>query len=260
MPTEGGEGVECFFIPAPFRFCLHCGVAYGFRQGTDFAKLSTLGSEGRSTATSILSLSTIRALRQETTLPPHARKLLSFTDNRQDASLQAGHFNDFVEIGLLRSALFQAARSAGPNGIGHEELTQRVFDALHLDFKLYASDPEVRFQADWIPNGPFGMCLGYRLYRDLQRGWRITSPNLEQCGLLEIRYASLDEICQAADLWENCLPALANATCETRYAVAKVLLDYMRRELAIKVDYLDRLVLERIRQQSSQRLIAAVGD
>ena len=29
----------------------------------------------------------------------------------------------------------------------------------------------------------------------------------------------------------------------------------MRRELAIKVDYLDRLVLERIRQQSSQRLV-----
>jgi hypothetical protein len=30
---------------------------------------------------------------------------LSFTDNRQDASLQAGHFNDFVEIGQLRSGL-----------------------------------------------------------------------------------------------------------------------------------------------------------
>jgi ATP-dependent helicase YprA (DUF1998 family) len=253
--TEGDEGVECFYIPAPFRFCPHCGVSYGLRQRTDFAKLSTLGSEGRSTATSILSLSTIRALRQETTLPPHARKLLSFTDNRQDASLQAGHFNDFVEIGLLRSSLFQAARSVGPNGIGHEELTQRVFDALHLDFKLYASDPEVRFQARLDTELSLRNVLGYRLYRDLQRGWRITSPNLEQCGLLEIRYASLDDICRAADLWENCLPAIANATNETRCAVAKVLLDYMRRELAIKVDYLDRLFLERIRQQSSQRLM-----
>ncbi len=37
--------------------------------------------------------------------------------------------------------------------------------------------------------------LGYRLYRDLRRGWRITSPNLEQCGLLEIGYQSLDEVC-----------------------------------------------------------------
>jgi ATP-dependent helicase YprA (DUF1998 family)/very-short-patch-repair endonuclease len=253
--TAGGEGLECYYIPAPFRFCLQCGISYGFRQTGDFAKLTTLGSEGRSTATSVLSVSVIRALRQDADLRPAAKKLLSFTDNRQDASLQAGHFNDFVEIGLLRSALLQAARSAGPNGIGHEELTQRVFDALHLDFKLYASDPEVRFQARLDTDLSLRNVLGYRLYRDLQRGWRITSPNLEQCGLLEIHYASLDEICRAADLWENCLPALANPTCETRYAVSKVLLDYMRRELAIKVDYLDRLVLERISQQSSQRLI-----
>ena len=35
-------------------------------------------------------------------------KLLSFTDNRQDASLQAGHFNDFVQVSLLRCALHAA--------------------------------------------------------------------------------------------------------------------------------------------------------
>ncbi len=38
------------------------------------------------------------------------RKLLTFTDNRQDASLQAGHFNDFVQVGLLRTALLQRRR------------------------------------------------------------------------------------------------------------------------------------------------------
>jgi ATP-dependent helicase YprA (DUF1998 family)/very-short-patch-repair endonuclease len=254
---ESGDGLDCLFLPAPFRFCLHCGIAYGFRQGTDFAKLTTLGSEGRSTATSILSLSTIRALRQETTLPQRARKLLSFTDNRQDASLQAGHFNDFVEVGLLRSALFLAAQSAGPNGLGHDELTQRVFDALHLDFAHFASDPQVRFQARLDTEQSLRNVLGYRLYLDLRRGWRITSPNLEQCGLLEIVYTSLEDICGAEDLWENCLPALATAPLEVRVEVAKVLLDHMRRELAIKVDYLDRLMLERIRLQSNQRLISS---
>src|SRR5437899_3547735 len=35
-------------------------------------------------------------------------KLLSFTDNRQDASLQAGHFNDFIHVSLLRAALHAA--------------------------------------------------------------------------------------------------------------------------------------------------------
>ena len=33
------------------------------------------------------------------------QKLMSFTDNRQDASLQAGHFNDFIQVVHLRSAI-----------------------------------------------------------------------------------------------------------------------------------------------------------
>ena len=52
-------------------------------------------------------------LQGDTKLPPKARKLLSFTDNRQDASLQAGHFNDFAQVALLRSALFKAAEARG---------------------------------------------------------------------------------------------------------------------------------------------------
>src|SRR5207247_5620358 len=77
------------FVPAPFRFCLRCGTAYaGARSGSDFSRLATLGSEGRSTATTILSLSTVRHLRKDEALKPEARKLLSFTDNRQDASLR----------------------------------------------------------------------------------------------------------------------------------------------------------------------------
>jgi hypothetical protein len=97
--------------------------------------------------------------------------------------------------------------------------------------------------------------LEYRLYRDLQRGWRITAPNLEQCGLLEIRYLSLDEVCQAEDVWQNSHPALVTASSRTRMQVARVLLDYMWRELAIKVDVLSSLYQERIQRQSSQYLI-----
>jgi hypothetical protein len=44
----------------------------------------------------------VRQLRRDDALEPEARKLLTFSD-KQDASLQAGHFNDFVEVGLLRS-------------------------------------------------------------------------------------------------------------------------------------------------------------
>lgn len=252
--VKGSEGLDGYFLTAPFRFCLHCGVAYNARQTSDFGKLTALGSEGRSTATSILSLSAIRGLKASD-LDPQAHKLLSFTDNRQDASLQAGHFNDFVEVGLLRGALFAAVRTAGGPGLRHEELTQRVFDALKLPVEMYASNPAAKFQALAETQRALRNVLGYRLYRDLKRGWRITSPNLEQCGLLELRYLSLEEVCEDADVWRSCHPALQLASPATRQRVARALLDYMRRELALKVDYLNAQYQENLLQQSSQRLI-----
>ena len=253
--VEAADGVDCHVLRAPFRFCLACGVAYGASARSDFGKLATLGTEGRSTATTVLSLSAIRFLRA-CGLEQHAQKLLSFTDNRQDASLQAGHFNDFVEVGLLRAALYRAVLAAGANGIEHDQLVQRVFDAVALPLDLYAADPDVKFQALEQTKRALRSVLGYRLYRDLQRGWRITQPNLEQCGLLEIRYLSLDEVCADEATWNGCHPALRTATPEARAKVAKVLLDFMRRERAIKVDYLDEQFQEQIQQQSSTRLIS----
>ena len=189
-------------------------------------------------------------------LTERARKLLSFTDNRQDASLQAGHFNDFIEIGLLRSALYKAVEKAGAQGISHEQATHKVFDARNLPLHQYAVDPAVRFAALDQTQKALREVLGYRLYRDLKRGWRVTAPNLEQCGLLEIQYLALDEVCSAEDIWENSHPALSGADPGTRLKIAKVLLDFMRRELAIKVDYLDRRYQETIEQMSSQKLIS----
>jgi len=254
----GGEGLPAWYITAPFRFCLRCGVSYGFRQRSDFHKLSTLGSGGRSTATTILSLSAIIHLRQMP-LADEARKLLSFTDNRQDASLQAGHFNDFVEVGRLRAALYRAAVQAGAQGLHHDELAMKVFHALGLKFEEYASDPGARFQARDETDRVLRSVLGYRLYRDMLRGWRITAPNLEQVGLLVIDYPHLREVCEAEDLWRDCSPALARLSAEKRMEVCRVLLDLMRRGLAIKVEYLDPAFQERLLLQSSQRLIPPWG-
>ena len=253
--VEISEGLNFNYIAAPFRFCLHCGVAYGMRQRDDFAKLSSLGSEGRSTATTITSLSAIRNLRRSS-LPERAQKLLSFTDNRQDASLQAGHFNDFIETTLLRSALYHAVNNTGSSGVSYDELTGKVFDALKLPRHLYAKNPEEKFQNIKDTDRALREVIGYRLYRDLERGWRITMPNLEQCGLLQIEYQSLDEVCAEEEMWNNCHEALTTASPETRRRVAKVLLDYMRRELTINVTYLDSREQERIKQQSNQRLVA----
>lgn len=251
----GSEEAPFHFIPAPFRFCLRCGVSYAGRERKDFGKLNTLGVGGRASATTILVAAAIRSLRNESTLEERARKLLSFTDNRQDASLQAGHFNDFIEVGVLRSALYRAAETARLGGLRHDELTQQVFKALSLPLEMYARDPSVRFAAREETDRALRDVLGHRVYRDLERGWRVTAPNLEQCGLLEIDYASLDELCQADDVWQGLHSALGGARPDERQFVAKVLLDYLRRELAIKVDYLAPAFQEQLRLRSNQHLI-----
>jgi hypothetical protein len=98
------DAIDAWFVSTPFAFCLRCLVSYEQVRGNDFSKLATLDQEGRSSAVTVLSASIVRSLRAfgSYDIAPEAKKLLTFVDNRQDASLQAGHFNDFVQVTSLR--------------------------------------------------------------------------------------------------------------------------------------------------------------
>jgi very-short-patch-repair endonuclease len=253
-----GAGTPAALIRDNFLFCLEssCGVAYARSQRSERGKLGTLGVDNRSTATTILAVRALIELQADRDLRPEARKLLSFTDNRQDASLQAGHFNDFAHVALLRSALHKAASSKGPSGLTHEELSRNVFEALALPFDDYAADPDVRGPAGTATQDALRRVISYYLYRDLQRGWRVTAPNLEDCGLLQFEYdglAGVDGLLAEEELWSAGLKAkigdqdqfietphpLRRCPPEVRGEVVRTLLDVMRRGLAIKVDVLD---------------------
>ena len=140
------DGTAAWWVPAPFRFCLACRVYYTSPRGSDFARLSTLGSGGRASATTVMSVAAVQHLKSNPGLGSEARKLLSFTDNRQDASLQAGHFNDFVEVTTLRSALRRAV-TASEGGVPHDQLPRRVFDMLGLREEGYALTAGLRGRA-----------------------------------------------------------------------------------------------------------------
>lgn len=239
LSVIGGAGaIPGWFMPAPFRFCLACGVTYS-DSSRDFVRLAELATEGRSTATTVLSLAVVRALRAADEIPNTARKLLSFTDNRQDASLQAGHFNDFVQVASLRGALRAAVAGAGDEGLTQEVIADRVLDALGLDPVDFASNPDAALGMKRRTREALRDVIGYRIYLDLRRGWRVNTPNLEQTGLLEVEYDDLDELCTTQSYWEKCHPLLAAASPERRARACKVVLDTFRRELAIKVKYLD---------------------
>jgi len=270
-----GEGVAATLIRRNFLFCLNpgCGVAYTKSQRSERAKLGTLGVDNRSTATTVLAVRALIELQGDTNLQPEARKLLSFTDNRQDASLQAGHFNDFAQVALLRSALHKATQEKGEAGLSHAELSRNVSEALSLKLKDYAADPDVRGPARNSTNDALRRVVDYYLYRDLQRGWRVTAPNLEDCGLLTFDYDGFggpEGLLEEAEVWgRGCsvrvgrdeetfleTPAtLRDCPPQLREELLRTLLDVLRRALAVKVDVLDPLKQRDLVEQTNPRLL-----
>ena len=132
--NELAQNTPAAWIPGTFRFCLACGVSYEAARTSEYTKLATLDREGRSSAMTVLATSLLTSLRKipEGELPARARKLLTFVDNRQDASLQAGHLNDFVQVAQLRGALHHAVDKAGEEGLELLDVGERLVEELAL--------------------------------------------------------------------------------------------------------------------------------
>ena len=251
------EGEPGWYIPGSFRFCLNCGVTHQ-AQGKDSNRLTSLSGEGRSSATTVLAISALRyMLERDTQLADDAKKLLGFTDNRQDASLQAGHYNDFVQILLLRASLLAATQKAPDGYLTDSNLAQAVFEALGFDKDGadYLENPQAKGPGRRRAEETARNVLAYRLYFDLRRGWRFNNPNLEQLGLLKINYEGLDELCANESVWQD-LPCHELATVKPthRKKALRAILDTMRRGLCIKSRFLDSIQQEQLRSQSFQYL------
>lgn len=204
--SEGDvEPSNAWFIAGRLPFCLHCGQAWD-PHASDFTKLGMLANEGRAGATTIISLKLVQLLRSERTLDKEAQKLLSFTDNRQDASLQAGHFNDFVMTAMLRGGIL-AALPDDEEGISYDALPGRVVKKLNLSDEEFLNeeylspDQEV---PDYTINKARNVLrdiIAYRIFGDLRRSWRVNQPNLELLGLLEIKFDNLTVLAEDVDHW-----------------------------------------------------------
>ncbi|HOK46264.1 MAG TPA: helicase-related protein, partial [Bryobacteraceae bacterium] len=248
--TEPGGGtVKGYFQTSPFLLCLNCGEYYTGRQ-REFTKLSGLSSEGRSSATTVLSIASLDNA-EKAGIASSARKLLSFTDNRQDASLQAGHCNDFVRVSLLRGAIYAALRQHGE--LRHFNIASKTVSALGLQLRDVAQNPELD------PLSPhaatvwkcFEDLIQYRIYEDLRRAWRIVHPNLEQCGLLRVDYEGLESACSREDLWRE-LPPLARLSGSERLEILRPILDFCRKKLAIRAECLRETYQQQLRQRVNQ--------
>ncbi|MEU5638400.1 DEAD/DEAH box helicase [Streptomyces milbemycinicus] len=254
--TDPGSGLRAWWVAAPFRFCLHCRASYEQLRLKDLAKLGTFSAEGRSSAVSLISSRVVRSLRAQLELKKKARKLLTFVDNRQDASLQAGHFNDFALVTQVRGALYRALAVAGETGLSHDRLSQAVFDALALPMEAFAKVPTARFHQRDLAHSALREVLAYRVYADLERGWRVTMPNLSQTGLLRFDYTDLVQIAAAPDCWEGCHPLLVGDTPAHREQIARDLLDELRRSLAVEAESLTQAGFDRLGSVSDVHLVS----
>lgn len=253
-------GLQAWFIPGSFRFCLACGVAHG-SAGKDALRLTSLSGEGRSSATTMLTLSALRHLyEQDQQLSAEAKKVLGFSDNRQDAALQAGHFNDFLQVLLTRSALLSAVQRSGSTALSEREVANAVFEALGFhrdDLSVrteYMQQPELKGNTRRQVQEAMRGILGYRTYFDLRRGWRFNNPNLEQLGLIRISYQDIDDLAADASEWAEAPQVLQVAKPAERARVLRELFDFMRQGLCMATRYLDRTELEQLRTQSYANL------
>lgn len=219
---------EGWFMPARLLFDPTSGTVFDTKT-SEGTKLGRLGSEGRSTSTTILSYSILKHLAQYG-FDFADQKLLSFTDNRQDAALQSGHFNDLIKVVQLRSAIYYALLLK--KELNHANLAQAIFDALRLKQEEYAQHPST-FPAGMRDNEKaLKDLITYRALYDLRRGWRVVLPNLEQCALLEIDYKNLRENCESDESWQQ-VPFIKDLTHTERIELIYNVLDYFRKAYAL---------------------------
>lgn len=242
---------QAWFLPGKYRFCPFCRDV-NTSAARDINKLASVTAEGRSSATTILISAVLRWMKTPgSMIAENPQKLLAFTDNRQDAALQAGHFNDFIFVTMLRGAIISALKAAPSGALDEPQVGQEIQRSLGF---LAASDFSERAD-EWLLNAEvkgerrneaeaiLRQNLQHLFWVDQRRGWRYTNPNLEQLGLLVARYKYLDDI--AADHEEfKSSPILNNASSEERRKALKALYDHMRKGLAVDCAALNRLKLE----------------
>lgn len=255
----GEDGIASWFFAGKYRFCPECGHQPAM-QAREINKLAGLSAEGRSSATTLIVATILAWMEQDGSLAQHTRKILGFTDNRQDAALQAGHFNDFIFVTLLRGAILRAVRAAGSKGLRPDKFGEAVRHALGFDLDVrqrladWMLDPNAKgYQNRQEAQENLSDILSHRLWADLRRGWRYTNPNLEEVGLIATHFPGLEELAQDDDEFHG-NARLFSMQSKDRRRLFEILFDHMRQGLAVATDALDRSKIKQAAEVSRNRL------
>ena len=235
---DAGAGkVSVAVIPVPFQICPACGITYD-RRPREFNKLFSFGSVGRSTATDIIVAETLRAL------PASERKLIAFSDNRQDTALQAAHLNNLQRRMHFRRGVVAALEDMGcvterdtfdpaSPSLELDDIGRRIFEAFSTHHALppYAKS-RGKYSTTQGDDARFQRYLQFGVLQELASAGRRNHLNLEESGLLLISYDGLEGFAADLAVWQA-IPALAEISADQRADYLQGFLDIIRRRRAI---------------------------
>jgi len=211
------DELKGIFIPNPMRMCINCKTEHG-GQVREYTKLFLLNSIGRATGTNVLTAASINAT------SGNEKKVIAFSDNRQDSAFQAGHFNDWYNQIFFRQALHQVL-SENQEGINVKDIPSKLFEKL-VPSSMPRNPMFRRFQRHLL------RYLETYLFVEIRGTKKFASQNLEDVGLLEVNYEELwDWIHNPAALKEYDL--LKKVDKDLLYDYLTGFMDIFRLEVAI---------------------------
>ena len=204
-------------MPQPLPYCLNCRT-YHLGSATEFSKIFLLNSVGRATGTDVIVAASINAS------PGDEKKVIGFTDNRQDAAFQAGHMDHWYNQIYFRRALY--------NILKEQKAFVPVNELPKLLYPLIINDEsKIPFVQRRIFKNKFLEYLETYLYVEIRGTKRFLSINLEDVGLLEVDYEQLEEALQQPSLQR--FDFLKNIDKLLLNDFIKGFLEIFRREMAI---------------------------
>lgn len=240
-PTCGCPSIQqVATVASPFRLCPSCGITYGGKDVREFNKLFSFGTVGRSTATDVLTSTALRML------DARERKLIAFSDNRQDTALQAAHVNALQRLILFRRALYHALLREGAvvgseSGMPVEEAGKQaallLAEAELLPPSIGRSKSKYAASSVNKDLANYQKYLGYAALFELEESGLRRQQDLLDAGLLAIDYRYLPTLARDNDAWQG-VRTLDTASETLREDYLRGFLDIIRGERAIDHQWL----------------------
>ncbi len=222
---------KVYKIPKPLLFCPSCGVFYD-RRPREFSKLFSFSTVGRSTGTDILVSQMLGGL------PANQRKVIAFSDSRQDAALQSAHLNHLHKLIHFRRGMYHALVDEGIT----VDNSKAIFLG-EIGPKIYAAYE----RAEVMPNfrgterifgtsdtliSKYQKYLHFTAINDIVDPARRNQQNLEDVGLIKITYDGLNDVAAYSSFYEE-IPELNQLSLLSRADFLSGFLDIFRRQKMI---------------------------